>query len=508
MGGCHPCIHDVVAPEKSDFTPYHPLKVLKNGRSQVMSRASAQSKTALTGKSRRKRPVPYAMAGLGSDSSFYVTRFRAWMPALSFLGFWTVSFLMYLWGPLVNPKLNIGTWVYLIASLGLFALAYHIGLGRLEYGLKPAVPAPSSQNRFSARWVNTLVVIGFIGIAGLALDRMLFAGASIEKTLTDTESVRAETAMGNTLLTTISMIPYCFSAIAMVLYFYGLALKWRLAIYTHLLLFGMLGLMCFNAFLGANRGQFYCVLIYVLQLMFFVKGDRPLAVAFSKAYRGIRLLLLLFVVLSVSYFVFIAKHRNEQSYLNYLYKDYSERDRYGLVSRANDPDSISGMFHVMEYGTGTLPTVDQFVLRAPPFAFDPIPLLGGRTLDQVRKIIPDYESKSGLLGRQWRMESGIDLSSWPSMFGWNLAQCGYVGAVLFMGALGWFFARTARHYLIYFDAGSAILNFAIFCMLSTTFNSFGGDIPHTVAFAAGLYLFVSSPKLVRARRARGLKKPR
>jgi hypothetical protein len=150
--------------------------------------------------------------------------------------------------------------------------------------------------------------------------------------------------------------------------------------------------------------------------------------------------------------------------------------------------------------------VDQFVLRAPPFAFDPIPLVGGRMLDQVRKIMPDYNPRSILLGEQWQMEAGISLASWPSMLGWNLAQFGYVGAVLFMAALGWFYARTARHYLIYFDAGSAILNFAIFGMLSMSFNSFGGDIPHTVAFAAGLYLLVSSPRLVQARRVRGINK--
>ena len=408
--------------------------------------------------------------------------FQAWFPAVPFLFYWIATLLLYQFGPIVNDELRPQTLVFVIGGLTCFALGYGSGVR----GRRPAAAASvARETALAYSWLRWAAPAALLGIAGLVADRLLSGAGSPGLTLMETQYVREEFAWNTTWITTLSVVPYCFSLVSLTAYF--LCLRRRpLPRAMHAMIFAQLALHAFNTFLSANRGNFYWLPTYWLFYIFLVRGSSIRAFLFSRALRVTRLAFIGLLVIAVSYIYFIARHRNSEGYLTYLANTNAQSLRYDLPDI--DTPTLGALINLMQYGTHQYGFIDAFLERADPLAFNPVSLLGGRVLDQIRKVVPDYEPQERIIADQWISEAGLPPWAWPSVFGWLLAMFGYVGAAAFLALLGFAGGWLARTYLSTGSFAVLLLLFCLYTALNLSYLWIGGDLQQNTGYVVGLGL--------------------
>jgi oligosaccharide repeat unit polymerase len=420
------------------------------------------------------------------DAFFRITGLRIWFPVLPFIGYWVSTFLLYHFGPLVNPPLDGATYIYLAVGFTAFVVAYRVGVGDVGRRAPPDLSRLIRNEVPALRMLQVFVFLGMLGCLGFVVDRIMSGAGSVTKTLHETEFVRGEYAEGTTLLTTFSVIPYSFSLVGLAMYFYACALRCKLSNITHGCVAVLFFLLCFNSFLSVSRGNFFWVLTYFAFHFLFVKGENLRAIALQQKYWWHRAAIASFVCASISYIFFIAAMRNNEQVLEGQTMAWMREVRYGIDELDIDPRNLGALLQLTTYGTHQYGYVDAFLFRAKPLDFQPAFLLGQRLLNQINRIEPDYIPETYEIAQQWIANAGLMESAWPSVFGWLLVMFGYLGAPLFLLFLGWVIGRTVRHFLIHFDAASMIIIFCMSSALNMSFSWIGGDFPHNVGYLIGV----------------------
>lgn len=427
---------------------------------------------------------------------FRWTKFRVWFPALFFVAYWIHSFCAYHFGFVILPNLQTNTIIYLCVSMGVFLVGYSMGVnGRLG----SRVTGPQSaflMNQRVLRYEPFLRVVACIGIIGLIAGLLITGAGSIEKTLEETEFVREELSYKMTPITTISMMFHIWYFIFLSMVFLGGAIRqsYPKASYA-IVLFSYAGL-CFQSFLSANRGNFFAVITYAAFDIFYVRGVRIRDVLWSVKWLWVRIVVVLFVLVAFSYFFFISRYRGAEGGLTSAYFSAKDMDRYGLYSWfPADQIDITAFLGLYTYCCTGYDAIDCFVQRADPFAFRPSVLIGSRTIRQFNRVLPDslkiYELSAVTEGNKWRSQAGIALFGWPTIWGWNLAMFGYIGAVLFMFVYGLYFGSASGEFMRYANIGALIVCFAEYNILMTSYNNIGGDVMHQCARWVGICIWMS-----------------
>lgn len=438
-------------------------------------------------------------ASIGTEYSFFkVTWFRAWFPALPFLAYWLLTFLLYEYGPLINPSLSLTTYFYLFVCMLLFLFGYMRGLKfRKTILIEPHPENVILVNNYVRKLMRFLLPLSFLGTLGFVIDRIISGAGSFAKTIYETQYVRTD-ELSTTFLTTISVLPYSFSLIAITLYFYCYAMHWRISRISSICFWGIIVALCLNAFLSANRGNIFWILIYILFWFYFVQGESSSRLLRDRAYRYLRIVLLFFLVLFVSYSFFISRNRNTELFLNYEAQRYSMIDRYGLFATNIDPLNLAAGLQLATYGTHQYEFIDVFVMNSEPFAFHPSMLAGGRILDQIKRFDSEYVPEASEVAKEWISLAGLPPFAWPSIFGWLLVLFGYIGAPTFMLILGLVYSSFVGHFLRHFDAASLILIFCMFAALNMSFNWIGGDFTNNMGYLVGSFLLIKTRKKLKA----------
>ena len=431
------------------------------------------------------------------DNTFFkVTMFRLWFPIIPFLFFWIASFATYHVGPIIYPSLHFSTYIYLLSSFFLFIIGYRVGLRRINKNKSVSYAQVNRNNIFIVSKLRYFSFFGFIGTLGFVVDKLITGAGSIDRTLNHTGEIRTD-IIAITPLTTFSVLPYSFLLIALAVYFYALGMKWKVSKYTHFFIFGSMFLLAFNSFLSVNRGSFFWILTYAAFYIFFIKSESVKGLLWKRQYKKIRKILLIFLTISLMYFAFIAKNRNLDDGLYYLTQSYIPVDRYDLLENSDDPDKLASYFLLSSYASGGFRYIDSFLQLSEPLYFNPIWLIGGRTLDQYRRIAPDFVSGAVELNLEWRAQSGLSYFGWPTIFGWNIAMFGYFGAVIFTYFLGFTFGRVVSNFIYRFDVGSLIIIFGLYGAFNMSFNWIGGDLTHNLCYLYGLFLILAPRKTLR-----------
>jgi hypothetical protein len=259
-------------------------------------------------------------------------------------------------------------------------------------------------------------------------------------------------------------------------------------------IFGSLALLAFNSFLSVNRGSFFWILTYAAFYIFFIESESLTGFLIKKKYKNIRKILILFLAISLIYFSFIAKNRSSERGLYHLAQNYSLVDRYDLLNETEDTNARASYFLLSSYATSGFRYIDAYIQLSEPLYFNPIWIIGGRTLDQYRRFFPDFVSGAVEQNLQWRMQADLSYSGWPTLFGWNLAMFGYIGAVLFMFLLGLIFGSVVGRFFRNYDIGSLIIIFSLYGAFNMSFNWIGGDFSHNMGYMFGLFIIYAQRK--------------
>lgn len=430
-------------------------------------------------------------------SFFRWTWFRAWFPVLFFLAYWANSYFNYHFGLLIRDPLMPQTYFYLWGSMALFILGYAIGLGRPKRVMVGHSTQVWRLNENVFKYLGLLMWVTFIGAIGLVVDRLLSGAGSVAKTLKETEFVRQEYASNTTIGTTISMALYAFSFVTYSTYFLAVATRYAMPKYYHLMIYGTYVALCFSSFLTANRGNFFSVFTYVAFMIFYVQGSSLKEFLFTKRYRIFRITGIVFVILAFVYFFFISRYRSTEDGLVSDASYYRPVDRYGLYKMNFDEHDITAFLTTYTYMTEGYQYVDAFLKKAPFVSFRPSMLIGVRTLRQFWRFLPggfERDLSAVRVGNTWRLEDGMSIYGWPTIWGWNLAMFGYFGAVLFMFCYGWWLGYCSGLFLRFASLGALMVCFANYSVLMNSYNSLGGDVFHQVAIFVGVWVLVSTYK--------------
>ncbi|HOQ59347.1 MAG TPA: hypothetical protein PKZ08_01875 [Vicinamibacterales bacterium] len=421
---------------------------------------------------------------LASRTEGGTSAFQRWFPVLPFFAYWIGTLLLFEFGPLVNDPLHAETYVYLLTGLACFAAAYAAGLAGRRW-LRPVQTLREAALAYA--WLRWTAPAALLGAAGLVLDRLLSGAGSFSRTLTETQYVREEFGWNTTWITTLSVAPYCLSLVSLAAYFVSERHR-RLPGYIHAMIIAQVALLAYNAFLSANRGVFFWLLTYWLFHLFFVRGFGVRTFLTARALRVPRLAFIAVLAVSLSYIYFIARYRSSEMYLTYLVSTEGTSLRYSLPDI--DTPALGALISLMQYGTHEYGFIDAFLERADPVAFNPGYLLGSRVLDQVRRVVPGYETQGEIVAGRWISDAGLAPWAWPSVFGWLLALFGYLGAPLFLAGLGFTYGRLAREYLWSGSFGSLVIVFSLYTALNMSFNWIGGDLQQNTGYLVGLGLLL------------------
>lgn len=419
--------------------------------------------------------------------------FRAWVPVIFFIVYWINSYFHYQFGLLIREPLHMGTHLYLITNLIIFIVMYWMGLGS-KYAscvLRSNEDVWRLNNRFF-RHIPMLCVIVFISWCALIADRFMTGSGSITKTLEETAWVREEMVLSP--LTTVSMVFNIWQIIYLALYFLALASRYPVKRWVHVLTWGIFILMCFNAFLSANRGAFFIIVQYVAFYLLYIKGESIKNLMFNNSYLVARILVIIFCVVALIYFLFISRHRGDEDGLRAYSRNYKELDRYGLFKSNTDELDMAAFFLTYSYMSEGYQYIDLFLKHAPPFNFHPFDLLGERVMRQFRRVIPRLpeQLKTIQIGNEWRLSAGMSLHGWPTIWGWNLCTFGYIGGVMYIGLLAWWIGWCSRMFLQYKDVSYLMICLAWYLTLMQSFNNAWGDVHHHLAFLLGLILILGA----------------
>lgn len=434
--------------------------------------------------------------------------FRTWFPALFFIVYWLQSFAQYYFGFLINPALSPATTFYLITAMALFIIGYACGLGGPRRVMVVDPCAAYQMNKKYLSKTNWLLLCLSIGVVGLIIGLYINGAGSIDNTLNNTSAVREEITYKMTPITTLAMCFYLPAFMALAFFYFKSSLcgarnlKWQYLVVT-----GIYLLLCFQSFLSANRGNFFTVITYLAFDIFYVKGVRFWKVVTGLRWLWLRCVLLGFVCVAFAYFFFISRHRGDDGGLKGYGIDYRLRDRYGLYQwfPADEMD-ISAFFLAASYACTGYDLIELFVKNSDYFAFRPSMLIGGRTLRQINRFLPEscyLRVTASEVGTAWKLQANANLYGWPTIWGWNMPIFGYIGSMVFMLILGILMGNASGTFLRYANVGALLVCFSLYEILMTSYNGWGGDVTHQFAFWLGLIIMCKENRRRSYYRSRG-----
>lgn len=408
-----------------------------------------------------------------------------WFPVLPFMLYWIISFILYDFGPFVNTELDLNTYLYLGLCFLLFAAFYRNGLKSSHWNSSTTCESDVTVTFNILRWSSFLTLIGTIL---LLVDRIQSGSGSLDLVLNRLEDVREYYVNKTTILTAIAVVPQSFRLVAFSSYFYCLKNKILVPKKIHLCMFATISCELYNMILAANRGILFWLTTYWLFYLFFCKQVSVKELLLSKGYFKLRCAFLAIILISLSYFYFVAKNRDDSSYLTQLGTQVSSYSRYSLDYSFFDDKSLGAAYQLFTYGTHEFEYINTFVKNAEIINFDFITPLGPRIEYQITKIFPSYVSSSKETGQQWMKNDGLSIFGWASTFGWSLAFFGFLGSFMFFGTLGFMSGSFVRLYLNSQEFGWFLLVFVMYASLNMSFDWVLKDIEQFVAVIMAIVL--------------------
>ena len=425
---------------------------------------------------------------------FKVGAFRAWVPVIFFIGYWLNSYFHYQFGLLIRDPLRPQTHIYFIANLIVFILMYRLGIGVQQTCMLKQDEEVWSLNRAVFRYIPVLCAIVSLAYIVRICDRFMTGAGSIVKTLEETEFVREEITASP--LTTIAMLFSVWEVIYWAIYFLALASRYPMKRWIHILSLGIGLSMCFLSFLSANRGNFFVVCQYIAFYLLYAKGARIKDLLWKNNYLVLRVSLIAFIAIAITYFFFISRYRGSEDGLRAYSRGYKEYDRYGLFQTNVDELDLSAFFLTYTYMSEGYQYIDLFLRRGDPFYFRPLDLVGGRVLRQFRRVIPliPERPQSVEIGNSWRESAGYNTHGWPTIWGWNICMFGYIGGVMFMGFLAYWLGWCSQMFLKTRDVTYLITCLAWYLCLMNSFNSIWADVGHYLAYWVGFVMILNAKR--------------
>jgi len=393
------------------------------------------------------------------------TTFIKWFPVFPFILYWIFSAMVFQFGPFINNSLDISTYFYLMSMFFLFIFSYNIGL-------KCTRSCRTHKSEFIAplsilKWTS---LFAFMGTLLFVFDRINSGAGSLNLVANEMANLREDFAKNTTWLTTIAVIPQSFRLLAFASYFFCLLKNVKIPKLNHLMIFGIIALDIINMVLSANRGTLFWTMTYLFFYLVFCKRLSLVNLILSKKYLVYNVIIYVAVIMSLSYFYFVASNRTLESTLSFSGRQASSSMRYPSLFEKLDYASIGTVHQLNSYLTHEFEYINVFVKEAELLNFDPIGALGLRVLVQINRFYPEYVPPSKVRGFQWSDSAGLSRYGWPSTFGWPLAMFGLLGAVFFFVALGFFSGKCVGSYLKTMEFGWFALTFLVYASLNMSFD--------------------------------------
>lgn len=339
-------------------------------------------------------------------------------------------------------------------------------------GLKCTKSCHTHKSEFIAplsilKWTS---LFAFMGTLLFVFDRINSGAGSLDLVANEMANLREDFAKNTTWLTTIAVIPQSFRLLAFASYFFCLLKDVKIPKLNHLMIFGIIVLDIINMVLTASRGTLFWTITYLFFYLVFCKRLSLVNLILSKKYLIYNIIIFVAIVLSFSYFYFVANNRTVENALAFSGKQASSSMRYPSLFEKMDYASIGTIHQLNSYLTHEFEYVNVFVKEAELVYFDPIGALGIRVIVQINRFFPEYIVPSWVRALKWYESAGLNPSGWPSIFGWPLAEFGLLGTVFFFVALGFISGKCVGSYFKTKEFGWFALTFLVYVCLNMSFS--------------------------------------
>lgn len=360
---------------------------------------------------------------------------HVWIPVVVLLP-WGMMLGIYYFGPIAFRPLSETTWLFLGLALGIFLIAFELGWRwrRREGAAAKALPT---------KWYRRLVVTSVLGGALMLID---YLHAGFTPTLASRDPLEARALQGEHLTSWVTTLAFPFAAVALSCALLALRRWCRKSrdVWTWAGLLSPLFLFGTNM-LQAGRQTFviaFCLMVSMF-LLEWVRGTfRPRFTRVVKAlpFIGVGMGLV------ISYFSFIAVNRNASSVtaINVLHRfGVNTRPSVdGFFVRRFSSETLVSVYSGLYYYSHQLSGLDSDLSAGiGPDGWGRA-VLGWPILQLTRFGVDLRYDPSALQAA--RVASGDNLWGWGTGFETVLADFGFVGALVFAGAMAFLLGRFSR----------------------------------------------------------------
>lgn len=417
--------------------------------------------------------------------------FINWFPVLPFILYWIFSFIAYEFGPFINPSLSNYTYLYFFSMFGLFIIMYWIGINTRRMVL---VKPSSIVSSLPLKILNISIQCVFIGTLLLVVDRIWSGAGSFDLVVNEMSKIRSLYADNTTWITTIAVLPQSLRTIAFAAYFYCLTNGTLIKRKIHILMLGIILLDIINMMLTASRGILFWNTTYLFFYLVFCKRLSLLRIVFSTKYKSAKLIFIIAMILTFSYFYFVARNRTIESVLEFSGRNVSYSLKYPSLFEKYDYATIGASEQLFSYITHEFRYFDVILKNAEIFNFDPLTAMGIWVSVQITRLFPDYEPSAKVVALQWLVDDGLSPAGWPSIFGWPLTMFGVIGSILFFPLLGLACGLCVANYLKTNKFGWFLLVFVVYNSLNISFDWILRDPEQYVAIILAFALIGRFPR--------------
>lgn len=385
-------------------------------------------------------------------------------PILPFLLFWIFAIINHNIGIIYYENLSFKTYTYVFACI--FAVITPVIFIVFKNSGKQIVKKCDYRLIF---FCKASIILSFLGLCLQFIDRML-NGASFAKVIAETEFVREDT--GWSILTTISTPAAGFFITAFSLFTYYQISGIRLnSMYKFLLIATSIIYMCI-AFLSTNRAAFLHVAVFgALYYLFIIYSGSTNSLYKRMKFRELLVFGIIMSLVCSTYFVFISSFRVNKHYLDAVVENTDTRYSVDVF----DNDRINhGIVLLSSYSTQQLDYIDRYIEFSPYLAFD-IRHIFSWFLRQLTKVgieeyfvmIEDVYNKNALVGLQ--------MTGWPSMFGFGLNIFGIIGFPIFLFILGFILGKAIISFICNRSPIALTIISLLYYLLISSYMNFNSD---------------------------------
>jgi hypothetical protein len=410
-----------------------------------------------------------------------------WTLLLPFLSYWTFAFIYYHVGLQMTAPMPFGFYAYLATAFAAIVVGFRLAKGssrRRELNRALAVRPVGSI------WLKIAVGCAAIGNGLLLIDKMR-AGVSASVVIKSTEFLRE--AYQTSLLTTLA-VPFCAATYpAIVLYVAALRRGARIDRFSHLAFGGMILSILLTAVSWGNRAAFLQLIFWTFFAIYYVFKGPLRSPSVDRLSRRIKLLLIPFTALTISYFVFISSFRISSDFLSSSASHLVLR--YDTLNNVGSERVRGGILMLSSYVTGQFEFSEAIYRSAPVFTGDFTPFylwylrqlsrFGGKGFDQA------MESSSGRLN-----QLGLSEYGWPSLFGHSILSFGTVGALQFLFILGASLGYACRKYERTLSTSALLFAFTLYCFLNYSYMAIPNDHNFAIAPIVALFMWIYEIRVV------------